>query len=350
MEPLVSILIPAFNAERWIGDTIRSALGQTWRRREIIVVDEGSADQTPDVARQFRSKTVTVVTQLNQGAAAARNKALSLCKGDYIQWLDADDLLASDKIALQMEATARCLGKRTLLSGAWGHFIYRPSRTKFVPSELWCDLSPVEWLLRKLDQNLFMQPATWLVSRELTQAAGPWNTSLLGDDDGEYFCRVISASDGVRFVPEARVHYRRTRNSLSYIGRSNRKLDAHFESVRSHIGYLRSLEESERVGAACLKHLQRQMPFFYPERIDIVREAEKIAASLGAQLEVPRLSRKYAWTQKLFGWTAAKHSQLYYNQFKSSVSRSWDRALSQLERTGAGLAGVGTNRFHDAAD
>ena len=191
-------------------------------------------------------------SQNNQGAAAARNKAFSLCQGEYIQWLDADDLLAPHKIAQQMEATVRCLGKRTLLSGAWGHFIYRPSRTKFAPTALWCDLSPVEWLLRKLSENLFMQPATWLVSRELTQAAGPWNTSLLGDDDGEYFCRVIMASDGVRFVPEARVHYRRTGNSLSYIGRSKSKLDAHFHSVRLHVGYLRSLEESERVRVACL--------------------------------------------------------------------------------------------------
>jgi len=57
----------------------------------------------------------------------------------------------------------------------------------------------------QLGQNLYMQTATWLVSRELTEAAGPWDTRLLGDDDGEYFCRVLLASNGVRFVPEAKV-------------------------------------------------------------------------------------------------------------------------------------------------
>src|SRR6478736_5222717 len=102
MTPLVSILIPAYNAERWISDTIQSALKQTWPRKEIIVVDDGSRDQTLRVARHFASKNVSVVTQENQSASAARNRALELCQGDYIQWLDADDLLSPDKVAKQV--------------------------------------------------------------------------------------------------------------------------------------------------------------------------------------------------------------------------------------------------------
>ena len=84
MKQLVSILIPAYNAEAWIADTIRSAITQTWPRKEIIVVDDGSTDQTLAVARRFASKEVAVVTQKNQGASAARNHALSLSQGDYI--------------------------------------------------------------------------------------------------------------------------------------------------------------------------------------------------------------------------------------------------------------------------
>ena len=103
MKPLVSILIPAFDAQEWIADTIKSAVGQTWPRKEIIVVDDGSRDQTLSIARQFASKEVSVVTQANQGAAAARNHAFSICQGDYIQWLDADDLLAPDKIERRSE-------------------------------------------------------------------------------------------------------------------------------------------------------------------------------------------------------------------------------------------------------
>ncbi len=81
MKPLVSILIPAYNAEEWIADTIQSAIAQTWQRKEIIVVDDGSSDRTAEVARRFASKEVAVVSTKNQGAAAARNHALQLSQG-----------------------------------------------------------------------------------------------------------------------------------------------------------------------------------------------------------------------------------------------------------------------------
>src|SRR5262249_32240842 len=142
--------------------------------------------------------------------------------------------------------------RRTLLSCAWGHFMRRFHRAQFVPTPLWCDLLPVEWLLRKMEHDVFMQTATWLVSRELTEAAGPWNTELLGDDDGEYFCRVLLASTGTWFVRQAKVYYRRSGSgSLSYVGRCDRKMEALFLSMQLHIGYLRSLEDSPRVRAAC---------------------------------------------------------------------------------------------------
>ncbi|MGB6192155.1 MAG: oligosaccharide flippase family protein, partial [Terracidiphilus sp.] len=196
--PLVSILIPAYNAQEWIAETIHSAMAQTWPRTEIIVVDDGSKDATLAVARQFESQGVHVHAQKNQGASSARNKAFALSHGEYIQWLDADDLIAPDKIARQMEVALNGAGPRTLLSSPWAHFMYRPYRARFTPSSLWCDLTPQEWLLRKMSQNIFMQTATWLVSRELTEDAGPWDVRLLGDDDGEYFCRVLLASEGVR--------------------------------------------------------------------------------------------------------------------------------------------------------
>jgi glycosyltransferase involved in cell wall biosynthesis len=329
--PLVSILIPAFNAQEWIGDTLRSAIAQTWEPKEIIVVDDGSADQTLKIARRFESESVRVITQENQGAAAARNKAFSLSQGDYIQWLDADDLLAPDKIEKQMEAADQCGSKRTLLSSAWGRFMHRYDRAKFVPTALWCDLSTTEWLLRKMEQNLYMQTATWLVSRELTEAAGPWDTRLLSDDDQEYFCRVLLASDGVRFVPEARVYYRASGSgSLSYIGLSDKKREAHWCSLQLHVGYLRSLEDSERVRAACVRFLQNRMVVFYPERLDIFRQAEEMSRNLGGQLEVPRLSWKYSWIKALFGWRLARRAQWSLPSLRWSLVRLWDKALFRI--------------------
>lgn len=332
MKPLVSILIPAYNAQEFLADTVRSALAQSWERKEIVIVDDGSKDGTLAVARQFESTTVKVVTHPNQGAAATRNKAYSLCQGDYIQWLDADDLLSPGKIADQMAVAAASASKHTLFSSGWGHFMYRPSRARFSPTALWCDLSAAEWMMRQMEQNLHMQTATWLVSRELTVAAGPWDTRLLGDDDGEYFCRVLMASDGTRFVPEAKVFYRVAGSgNLSYIGRSNRKMEAQWLSMQMHIQYLRSLEDSPRARAACVTYLKNWLPNFFPERPDLVQQAQQLATTLGGQLTLPRMSWKYAWIQKLFGWKAAKLSQLRYNRCKTAALFAWDKAMLSLE-------------------
>jgi glycosyltransferase involved in cell wall biosynthesis len=337
VKPLVSILVPAFNAEKWIADSLESAVRQTWQPKEIIVVDDGSTDRTAAIAQEFGPRGVTLITQKNQGAAAARNTAFAASRGDYIQWLDADDLLAPDKIARQMEAVDTCRSTRTLLSSSWGRFLYRPAQAEFHPTALWCDLSPAEWLTRNMGQNLYMQTATWLVSRALTEQAGPWDAQFLQDDDREYFCRVLLASDGVRFVPDAKVFYRITGfTSLSYVGRSPAKLDARFRSVRAHIAYLRSLEDSPRTRAACVQYLQRWFIYYYPERIEIVAQAEQLAAELGGRLLVPQLSWKYCWIQHLFGWALAKRLQSWAPGVRWSLARAWDKTLLHLENASRG--------------
>jgi glycosyltransferase involved in cell wall biosynthesis len=332
MQPLVSILIPAYNAQEWIADTLRSAIAQTWERKEIIVVDDGSTDRTLAVARRFESDGVRAVTQKNQGAAATRNKAFSLSQGDYIQWLDADDLLAPNKIKRQLAALREAESRRILLSSSWGLFYYRTQRACFFPNALWRDLSPVDWLLRKMGENLHMQTATWLTSRELAEAAGPWDIRLMRDNDGEYFCRVILASEGTRFIPEARVFYRITSSKrVSYIGKSDRKKDSLALSMKLHIQYLRSLEESERVRKACLTYMQTWYETFYPERPDIVAELQELAAQLEGHLEPPRLRWKYAWMKPVFGRKAAKWAQTRLPEVKSWLIRHWDKAMYRLE-------------------
>jgi len=336
---LVSILIPAFNAQEWIADTLRSAIAQTWERKEIIVVDDGSTDQTLAIAQQFESDSVRIVSEKNKGAASARNTAFSLCHGDYIQWLDADDLLAPDKIARQMAELERVGSRKTLLSSEFGKFLHDWPRAQFIRTGLWEDLSSTEWLLRKMGDNLFMQTGTWLVSRELSEAAGPWDTRMLSDDDGEYFCRVLLNSDGTRFVPGAKVYYRGFRsNSLAYVGRSDRKREALWLSMQLHIGYLRSLEDTPRTREACLAYLQRNLTNFYPERADIVRQAEQMAADLGGQLRPPHLSWKYSWIKAVFGWKAAKNTALQMREIRWSLENSLDKTMSRLKDRNGRLA------------
>ena len=336
--PLVSILIPAYNSEESIAQTLRSALAQTWKRKEIIVVDDGSTDRTLDVARQLEAEGVRAVTHRNQGAASTRNKAFALSHGDYIQWLDADDLLAPDKIERQMRALDQGVSTRILLSSEWGRFMCRADRAKFIPTALWSDLSPTEWLLRRLGQNLYMQTATWLVSRELTEAAGPWDTRLLSDDDQEYFCRVLLASEGVRFVPEARVYYRGPGiafGSLSHIGRSERRIEAQWLSVQLHIKYLRSLDDGERSRTACLRYLQASLIHFYPEKTEIIRQAIELARDLGGQLVSPGLSWKYAWMKVIFGWPFAKYGRQVLLKLKWKTAKWWDKAASRFSDDGS---------------
>jgi GT2 family glycosyltransferase len=335
MKPLVSILIPAYNAEMWLTDTLQSALAQTWENKEIVIVDDGSKDGTLALAQSFGSEIVKVHTHKNSGASATRNKAYSLCHGDYIQWLDADDLLAPDKIAKQMEALGDSPDPKVLLSGEWGSFMHRPSRAKFVPTGLWCDLSKAEWLMRKMEQNVYMQTGSWLVSRELCEAAGPWDTRLLGDDDGEYFCRVLLASDGVRFVPGAKIYYRQAgAGSLSYVGASDRKRDAQWISMELHMSYLRSLDDSARARAACVKLMQSWMVAFYPDRQDIFEKAQKLSQELGGRIEAPRMSWKFSWMRALFGLRFAQRTQLRLQAFKWSVVSRLDSLLCHLEKRG----------------
>jgi glycosyltransferase involved in cell wall biosynthesis len=332
MDPLVSILIPAYNSASWIEETLRCALNQTWKRKEVIVVDDGSKDDTLAVARRFASKEVLVHTQSNQGAAAARNQAMALSQGDYIQWLDADDLMSAEKIERQVKVLQES-GARTLASCGWGRFLHRPGKARFASSGLWCDLTPLEWMTRKMEGNLHMQTATWLVSREVTEAAGPWDTRLTLDDDGEYFARVLLKADRVRFVPDASVLYRMSGpGCLSYMGRSSRKMESQFLSNQLNVQYIRSLSDDARVRAACVKYLETWLPGFYPERLDLVEQAKELAATWGGKLSLPELSWKYAWIKTVFGWDAAKKVQLGYNRAKRSVLNSWDKAMSRWER------------------
>jgi glycosyltransferase involved in cell wall biosynthesis len=332
MKPLVSIIIPAYNAEKWISEAIQSAVAQTWPRKEIIVVDDGSKDRTAEVARRLASKDILVASTQNQGAAATRNHAFRLSQGDYIQWLDADDLLSHEKIERQLGAVREIDGKRVLLSSPWAPFYYRTGRTRFIRTSLCRDLSPVEWLLTKLRENLHMQTATWLTSRDLADAAGPWDHRLLSDDDGEYFCRVLLASTGTRYVPGTGVFYRITGSTrLSRIGTYDRKKEALLLAMKLHMQYLRSLEDTPRVRKACLIYMQNWYHNFYPERPDIVADLQNLATQLQGQLETPRLGWKYAWMEPVLGVKATRSVQHFLGEFKMSCFRRIDKLLYDFE-------------------
>ena len=105
MNPLISILVPCFNAERWVAQAIESALAQSWPEKEVIVVDDGSEDGSLDVIRGFGDR-IRWETGPNRGGNAGRNRLLELARGEWLQYLDADDYILPDKVARQMGVPA----------------------------------------------------------------------------------------------------------------------------------------------------------------------------------------------------------------------------------------------------
>jgi glycosyltransferase involved in cell wall biosynthesis len=102
MSDLVSILIPCYNAERWIMAAVESALAQTYSSKEVIVVDDGSTDGSLEIIKRFGDR-IRWETGANRGGNAARNRLLELAQGAWVQYLDADDYLLPDKLELQVD-------------------------------------------------------------------------------------------------------------------------------------------------------------------------------------------------------------------------------------------------------
>jgi glycosyltransferase involved in cell wall biosynthesis len=325
MEELVSIIIPAYNAECWISDTIRSALSQTWPQKEIIIVDDGSTDNTLAVAKAFESRMVKVVAQPNKGASAARNKGLCFAEGMYIQWLDADDLLAPDKISYQLKCADRGQDSRVLLASSFGTFYYCHERATVRPTALWQDLSPVDWLVKKFNGNVWMSLDAWLVSRKLTEQAGPWDERLVRDNDGEYICRVVAASTKVQFVGEGMSYYRRGNIGSLSASTSDRARESYLLSKNLCIQYLLSLENSERTKSACLNALQNLLPLVYPEKEEWVTRINDLASELGGNLRAPPVNWKYYPVEKLFGREGRIKMVNNWRKIKNLMQRNWDK-------------------------
>jgi glycosyltransferase involved in cell wall biosynthesis len=326
MEPLVSILIPAYNAEKWIKETIESALNQTWPNKEIIIVNDGSSDNTLQIVKRFESKLVKVVSQKNMGAPAARNKALTFAQGDYIQWLDHDDLLAPDKILQQLNYNYRDENPLILYSSSFGRFFYCYQRAKFVKNSLWQDLTPLDYFLLKFTENIWLQPGVWLVSRKLTEMAGPYYELRSPDDDGEYFCRVVANCEKIKFVPEAKAYWRvGNLGSLSQ-ARSDEALEALFISISRSIDHLISLEDNERTRAASLKYLQNRLCYFYPDKYELLGRAHSLAKRLGGELLLPPAEGwKFSAVKKVMGHKKAKYFKAIIWAIETTFYKYFDK-------------------------
>ncbi len=303
-DPLVSVLMPARNAERWIGEALASATVQEGIRVEVVVVDDGSSDGTAAAAERFASRGVRVLRQESRGQCAALNRALAEARGDYVQYLDADDVLGPGKIAIQVRRLRDRPG--CVASGEWARFHGRPGEARFAPEPVWRDLAAVDWLAEAFSGGLpMMQAGIWLLPRAVAERAGPWDEGLTLVNDFDYFTRVLLASEGVLFCPGARLFYRSgVEGSLS-----SRRTPAAWESaLRSLLlgtGALLAREDSPRTRSASADVLQVLAHSSYPDHPGVAEEAERRARELGGsrvRLDGGLLLRAAALT---FGWRAA---------------------------------------------
>ncbi|MGD8306656.1 MAG: glycosyltransferase family A protein [Ignavibacteria bacterium] len=328
MTPLVSIIIPAYNFEKWIKATIESAIAQTWQNKEIIVIDDGSTDNTYHIAKQFESKILKVLTQENSGACVARNKALKLAQGDFIQWLDADDLLAHDKIEMQLLGSDNSFDSRVLHTCKWGYFYNHPSRVNFKCTKLWQDLSPSEWLqIRFSGAGCFMHTAGWLVSRRLTEMVGPWDERLKRNQDGEYFCRVVVNSELVKFHSKAVSYYRKGNLFSITMNKSKSTIESLDLSYNLCVNHLLSLEDNEMTRKACASLLQRFITKVHVGDPQIILKNQNRIMELGGEISFPTESKKFTIIKYIFGKHATRKLKNYLWNVEVFVRSVWDRFL-----------------------
>jgi len=204
--PTVSVIIPNYNREKLVGETIQNMLNQSLSPHEIVVVDDGSTDASVDVIRSF-GRQVTLIQQENQGPGAARNAGLAIATGDYIQFMDSDDLASYNKLDVQVAALER--NQADIAYSPWtkvyienqfltfqDHVLQKRPLLKY--------LSILEWFLS--GWSIVLQAC--LFKRVLLKEIELFRTDLLVWEDGEFMIRLFALRPKIAFVPECLTLYR----------------------------------------------------------------------------------------------------------------------------------------------
>ncbi|MDF1673837.1 MAG: glycosyltransferase family 2 protein [Vicingaceae bacterium] len=267
----VSILIPLYNAEKYISATIDSILNQNYNNIEIVIVDDGSTDNSLSIVKEYQSDKIKIISQQNLGGCAARNKAFKNSTGDYIIFFDADDLMYKDKIKNQMNLVER-YGDDYIYSSQWISFTGEIS-TSFPPKTI-IDKdfdSPIEWLTTSW-QNRSGAVGIWLTPRQLIEKAGGWNETLLVNQDGDFFFRVLLNTKGVKFADEAYMFYRRdveTSISKRYVSEKANSM------LQSYINYeaILELDNTYDTKKALAYNYIKFIYIHYPKHQDLIKLA-----------------------------------------------------------------------------
>ena len=323
--PLVSIIIPVYNAEKYVAEAITSALTQTWPDKEVIVVNDGSTDGSIDVINSFRAAGIIVIDQQNKGASAARNNGLTVAKGDYIQFLDADDLIDIDKITSQL-ALLNNRKDHLVLGGTMNFYDGNDPYAVKYKFGTQTTLEPLQFLLKlygKPDAEIWyeqmIQPNAWLTPRQLINSAGNWNEELTLDDDGEFFCRVILASKAVIYAPDTVNYYRKFINDTSLSGRKDPKaMQSRYLSTELKFRHIKARSDNPAFNAVLARQFMEIVVLLYPKNKALSRLAEKKIKELGGSFYVPVLGGALIERiKKIMGWKFARSLQYIFELAKA---------------------------------
>ena len=268
--PLISICMPAYNAGRYIAEAIESLLNQTYSNWELIIVNDGSVDDTLEKVEKYNSDNrIKVFSQENKGQCAAANKAYSHSKGAYIKFFDADDILSPKFLESQIQNIVGSDSK--IASAKWGRFYGEDLNTfNFNQEPVWKTLPPIEWLNISLGSLYpMMQCALFLIPRSILNKSGLWNEKLSLINDFDFIIRVMLSSEEIVFSEDAILYYRSgIENSLS--GQKSRKaLESAFLSITLGLNSLQKNEDSRRVKKIMADTYKIWSYEFYPTAIDL---------------------------------------------------------------------------------
>ena len=323
--PLVSIIIPLHNAERYIAGTIQSTIDQTWPKKEIIIINDGSTDNSLIIAKRHECDFIKVYTQQNKGASATRNLGLQYAKGEYIQFLDADDLLSSNKIEVQIKALQGSHNKLAVCSTAHfkdGENYLLANPTAYEDTFLFNSANPVEFLINLWGGNRngasMIQTNAWLVPRTLINKNEPWEEFYSPDDDGEYFSRLILASNGIIYCSESINYYRKLFNGENLSNRKHLKgLTGCYQSLMLKKNHLFSKTTDERAKFAIASLMMGLLVDAYPEHLSLSKKLMTDIEEVGVYHFKPKIGGFVInLISNLFGWKIAK--KLSYIKNKSS--------------------------------
>ena len=246
--------------------------------------------------------------QPNQGKTVALNRCLERARGEFVQYLDADDLLAPDKIELQVR---RLAGSPDCIATAeWARFYTVPTDAEFVPGETWRDLDPVDWLVEDWKTGGgMMYPAMWLLPMPIVEAIGPWREDLTLIDDTEYFTRSVMGSRRVLFCGGARTYYRSGLSGSVSRRKARRDWESAYKVISACEALLLSREDSERTRRACAMLWQRLAHGCYPYCRSIANQALGRALLLHPGRLPPDGGPAFKLVASLLGWKFARVMQ-----------------------------------------